>query len=57
MAVSDEGVKKADSDIEDSDYQFIEQEDESDAIGDDSEFEKNIDCEVEDGQLGRRQAD
>uniref|UniRef100_A0ACD5VPL5 Uncharacterized protein n=1 Tax=Avena sativa TaxID=4498 RepID=A0ACD5VPL5_AVESA len=54
--VPDEEVKKADSDINDSDYDFEDGEEESDAFEDDSDYKKNIDADVEDGQLGKKEA-
>ena len=54
--VDDEQVKNADSDINDSDYDFTEGDDKSDADEDDSEYDKYVDADVEDGK-GKKLAD
>ncbi|KAK1666164.1 hypothetical protein QYE76_054323 [Lolium multiflorum] len=53
---TDVEVKRADSDINDSDYQFSEGKEESDSDGDDDDYEKNVDADVENEQLGKKEA-
>jgi hypothetical protein len=52
---TDVEVKRADSDINDSDYPFSQGVEESDSDGDDGDYEKNVDSDVENEQLGKKE--
>jgi hypothetical protein len=51
------GIKNADSDINDSDYDFSEGDDKSGADEDDRDYQKNVDDDLDDGQLGKKQVE